>query len=112
MDRLRAETWRDMRHAFQAPGKSLLVRADVPEQAVADHLLARTREAQAELARFLTGYGLGVPSRPRMVAEEGRPATVIKEAVGRLRPDLALMGTGQHGILRRVFPRKPLEFRR
>lgn len=89
-------------HAFYAPGKGLLVRADVPEQAVTDHLLARTREAETELARFLAGIGLDVLSRPRMMAEEGRPATVIKEAVGRLRPDLVLMGTGQHGMLRRV----------
>jgi hypothetical protein len=29
-----------------------------------------------------------------MMAEEGEPATVIKEAVARLRPDLVLMGTG------------------
>jgi nucleotide-binding universal stress UspA family protein len=28
---------------------------------------------------------------------------VIKGAVGRPRPDLLLMGTGQHGVLRRVF---------
>ncbi|GAA0596196.1 universal stress protein [Craurococcus roseus] len=89
-------------HGFQAPEKGLMVRADLSRQAVADHLSARTREAEAELARFLAGIGLDIPSQPRMVAEEGRPATVIKQAVGRLRPDLVLMGKGRHGILRRV----------
>ena len=89
-------------HAFQAPERGLMVRADLG-QAVADYLLARTRKAEAELARFLAGIGLDVRSRPRTMAEEGRPATVVKEAVGRLRPDLVLMGTGHHGILRRVF---------
>ena len=91
-----------VQHAFQAPERGLMKRADLSEQAVADYLSARTREAEAELARFLAGIGLDLPSRPRMMAEEGRPATVIKGAVGRLRPDLVLMGTGQHGILRRV----------
>jgi nucleotide-binding universal stress UspA family protein len=89
-------------HAILAPERGLMVRADLSEQAVADYLSARTRETEAEMARFLAGIGLDIPSRPRMMAEEGRPATVIKEAVGRLRPDLVLMGTGQHGILRRV----------
>jgi nucleotide-binding universal stress UspA family protein len=90
-------------HAFQAPEKGLMVRADLSGQAVADYLSARTREVEAKMACFLAGVGLDVPSRPRMVAEEGGPAKVIKEAVGRLRPDLVLMGKGQHGVLRRVF---------
>jgi nucleotide-binding universal stress UspA family protein len=88
--------------AFHAPGGDASLVRDAAKQGVADYLLARTREAEAELARFLAGIGLD-GSPPRVMAEEGKPATVIKEAVGRLRPDLVLMGTGQHGVLRRVF---------
>jgi nucleotide-binding universal stress UspA family protein len=34
--------------------------------------------------------------------EEGRPATIIKEAADRLRPDLLIMGTAGAGLLRRM----------
>jgi nucleotide-binding universal stress UspA family protein len=54
---------------------------------------------------IVVDFGVHRESAPalRMIVEEGRPATVIKEAVRRLRPDVVLMGTGQRGALSRLF---------
>ena len=89
-------------HAFQALGRGTLVLAGASDEAIADHLLVSAREVRAELARFLSGTGLNGAFAPRMAVEEGRPATVIKEEVSRLRPDLLVMGTGRHGVLRHL----------
>jgi hypothetical protein len=68
-----------------------LVIGGASAHAIAGHVLTRAQEARAALSRFLSGLCLNGASRPRMMAEEGEPATVIKDAVARLRPDLVLM---------------------
>ena len=88
-------------HAFDLPGKRGLFLGDVPAERIECHLSATAREVRADLTRFLAAAGLVPP--PTIIAEEGRPASVIKDEVKRLRPDLLLIGAGRHGALRRAF---------
>jgi nucleotide-binding universal stress UspA family protein len=87
-------------HAFELPGRRSLFLGDAPAERIEHHLSTTEREVRADLSRFLATAGLVPP--PNIVAEEGRPASVIKEEVKRLRPDLLLIGARRHGALRRA----------
>jgi len=87
-------------HAFELPGKRSLFLGDASAERIEHHLSTTEREVHADLSRFLAMAGLVPPAN--IVAEEGRPASVIKEEVKRLRPDLLLMGARRHGALRRA----------
>jgi nucleotide-binding universal stress UspA family protein len=90
-------------HAFALPGKGGLALGDAPQEAIEEHRQVTAEQAEAELARFLAGIGTDLgPAAPRLAVEEGRPATVVKQAVRRLRAELVLAGTGRHGVLHRV----------
>ena len=90
-------------HAFWLPGKVAPILAGASESEMAKRLADTARDARIELERFLGGVGLAGAPTPRMIVEEGKPATVIKEMVRRLRPDVVLMGTGRRGALSRLF---------
>ena len=90
-------------HAFWLPGKVAPILAGASESEMAKRLADTARDARIELERFLGGVGLAGAPTPRMIVEEGKPATVIKEVVRRLRPDVVLMGTGRRGALSRLF---------
>ena len=87
-------------HAFEPPGLGALALADAPPASVAAHEAESAREASAGLARFVSA--LELPRRPEQRVSAGRPATVIKDLVGRLRPDLLVLGTAGAGFLRRA----------
>jgi len=86
--------------AFDLPGKSSLVLGDAPAEQIEHYLSATAREVRADLIRFLAAGGHVPP--PAIVTKEGRPASVIKDEVKRLRPDLLLIGAGRHGALLRA----------
>jgi universal stress protein E len=90
-------------HAFWLPGKVAPLLIGASEAQMAKRLADTARDARIGLGRFLGGVDLAGAPAPRMIVEEGRPATVIKGAVRRLRPEVVLMGTGQRGALSRLF---------
>ena len=63
-------------HAFELlPGRGVMMRADVSDEAIQEHVRETAAERRAELEDFLRGIDLGVGSRlPRLVLEEGPPA--------------------------------------
>jgi nucleotide-binding universal stress UspA family protein len=87
-------------HAFEPPGLGALALADAPPATVAAHEAESAREASSGLASFVSA--LGLPRRPEQRVLAGRPATVIKDIVGRVRPDLLVVGTAGAGFLRRA----------
>jgi len=87
-------------HAFQPPGLGALALADAPPATVAAHEAESAREASSGLASFVSA--LGLPRRPDQRVLAGRPATVIKDIVGRVRPNLLVVGTAGAGFLRRA----------
>lgn len=87
-------------HAFEPPGLGALAFADAPPATVAAHEAESAREASSGLAGFVSA--LGLPRRPEQRVLAGRPATVIKDIVGRARPDLLVAGTAGAGFLRRA----------
>lgn len=87
-------------HAFEPPGMGAMALADMPGPAIAALAAEAAREARAALAGFLAGLDLGGP--PQLLVEQGRPATVVKDAAARLRPDLLVIGTAGAGGLRRA----------
>jgi nucleotide-binding universal stress UspA family protein len=86
-------------HAFWQPGKVAPILAGTSEEEMADRRESLALDAQADLHRFLGAVGLPSAPPPRAIVREGAPEMVIREEVGRLRPDLVLMGTGQRGAL-------------
>ena len=86
-------------HAFWQPGKVAPILAGTSEEDMADRRESLAMDAQADLHRFLGAVGLPSAPPPRAIVREGAPEMVIREEVGRLRPDLVLMGTGQRGKL-------------
>lgn len=87
-------------HAFEPYGPGALALADAPPATIAAHEAAAARAAAAALADFVAGLGLPGPADQRIAM--GRPATVVKEFVARLRPDLLVVGTAGAGLLRRA----------
>lgn len=87
-------------HAFEPPGMGAMALADMPGPAIAALAADAAREARAALADFLAGLDLGGP--PQLLVEQGRPATVVKDAAARLRPDLLVIGTAGAGALQRA----------
>ncbi|MCB4822424.1 universal stress protein [Roseicella aerolata] len=87
-------------HAFEPPGMGAVALANLPEAEVRAHAQDAAREARGALDRFAAGLGLDRP--PLRLVEEGRAATVVKEAAARLRPDLLVIGTAGAGGLRRA----------
>ncbi len=88
-------------HVFSTPGTAAMALADVPAAALASHTAQAAREAHAALARFAATLGLAHP--PQLLVAPGRPATIVKDFVDRLRPDLLVLGTeGAVGLKRAV----------
>ena len=87
-------------HAFEPPWLGALALADARPAAVAAHEAESAREASSALASFVSA--LGLPGRPEQRVLAGPPATVIKEFVGTMRPDLLVVGTAGAGFLRRA----------
>ncbi|MBU8545616.1 MULTISPECIES: universal stress protein [Roseomonadaceae] len=87
-------------HVFETPGSAAMALADLPAAAVAAHHAQAAREAQAALARFAAPIGL--TPQPQFLVASGRPATVVKDLVARLRPDLLVLGTEGAGGLKRA----------
>lgn len=87
-------------HVFDPPGRGALALADAPPAVIAAHEAEAAREAAAGLADFVAALDLPRPAQQRVAA--GRPASVIREAVARLRPDLLVLGTAGAGFLRRA----------
>jgi nucleotide-binding universal stress UspA family protein len=87
-------------HAYEPAGMGTITRAGLSDTEVRALLAEAAREARAVLDGFVAE--LDFLRLPQRLAEEGRPATVIKEAAERLRPDLLVMGTAGAGLLRRM----------
>lgn len=85
-------------HAFLAPGRSTMVIADAPADAIAEHVAATAAEVRRDLVPMLDGLGL----KARLVVEEGAPADALKDAVARLAPDLVVLGTRGAGVIGRL----------
>lgn len=85
-------------HAFLAPGRSTMVIADAPADAIAEHVAATAAEVRRDLVPMLDGLGL----EARLVVEEGAPADALKDAVARLAPDLVVLGTRGAGVIGRL----------
>ena len=91
-------------HAFELlPGRGVMMRADVSDEAIQEHVRETAAERRAELEDFLRGIDLGVGSRPpRLVLEEGPPAPALRQIVARLSPDLVVVGTRGRGAVGRL----------
>lgn len=91
-------------HAFEpVPGRGSLMLADASHEAIQDHMRQATAERRAELTDFLRQQDLVAGSAlPRMVLEEGPPASALRRAVAQLLPDLVVLGTRGHGALGRL----------
>jgi universal stress protein E len=87
-------------HAYEPEGMGAITRAGLSDTEVGALLAAAARRARAALDGFVGG--LDFLHLPQRLVEEGRPATIIKEAAERLRPDLLVMGTAGAGLLRRM----------
>jgi nucleotide-binding universal stress UspA family protein len=91
-------------HSFEpVPGRGSLMLADASHEAIQDHMRQATAERRAELTDFLRQQDLVAGSAlPRMVLEEGPPASALRRAVAQLLPDLVVLGTRGHGALGRL----------
>ena len=91
-------------HAFELlPGRGVMMRADVSDEAIQEHVQKTADERRTELEDFLRGIDFGVGSRlPRLVLEEGPPAPALRQIVARLSPDLVVVGTRGRGALGRL----------
>ena len=91
-------------HSFEpVPGRGSLMLADASHEAIQDHVRQATAERRAELTQFFREQDLGAGSAlPRMVLEEGPPASALRRAVAQLLPDLVVLGTRGHGALGRL----------
>ncbi len=85
-------------HAFHPLAKGQMFVAGLEKETIDEHVAEERERASKELIEFLgangvDGYG------PSLVVEEGSPFEVIKSAVGRLRPELLIVGThGRAGL--------------
>jgi nucleotide-binding universal stress UspA family protein len=85
-------------HAFHPLAKGKMFVAGVGKETIDEHVAEEQVRATRELIDFLgangvDGYG------PSLVVEEGSPFEVIRSAVGRLRPELLVVGThGRTGL--------------
>jgi nucleotide-binding universal stress UspA family protein len=87
-------------HAYEPEGMGAITRAGLSDAEVRALLAEAARRARGALDGFVAG--LDFLHLPQRLVEEGRPATIIKEAADRLRPDLLVMGTAGAGLLRRM----------
>jgi len=91
-------------HSFEpVPGRGSMMLADLSQEAIQDHVRQATAERRAELTQFLRKQDLGAGSAfPRIVLEEGPPATALRRVVAQLLPDLVVVGTRGQGALGRL----------
>lgn len=90
-------------HAFQQPGRDSMIQANLSAEAIAGHVAATAAQARIEVGKHLRDLDLDLGSQPpQIVLEEGAPAEALLQAVGRLAPDLVVIGTRGHGAIGRL----------
>jgi nucleotide-binding universal stress UspA family protein len=86
-------------HAFVALAKGKLSLAGYDQNRIDSYVASERRQANEELAAFLSANNLGTQWPFRL--EEGTPMEVISRAVSDMRPDLLVMGThGRSAVLK------------
>jgi universal stress protein E len=85
-------------HAFHPMAKGKMFVAGLGKETIDEHVADEQMRATKELIAFLEANGVDGYG-PSLVVEEGSPFEVIKSAVGRLRPELLIVGThGRTGL--------------
>jgi universal stress protein E len=89
-------------HAFHPLAKGQMFVAGLGKETIDEHVAEERVRATKELTEFLRANGVDGSGSP-LVVEEGSPFEVIKSAVGRLRPELLIVGThGRTGLAKAV----------
>jgi nucleotide-binding universal stress UspA family protein len=89
-------------HAFHPIAKGQMFVAGLAKEAMDEHVAEERVRATNEVIEFLRANGVDGYATSLLV-EEGSPFEVIKSAVGRVRPDLLLVGThGRTGLAKAV----------
>jgi universal stress protein E len=89
-------------HAFHPLAKGQMFVAGLGKETIDEHVAEERVRATKELTEFLGANGVDGSGSP-LVVEEGSPFEVIKSAVGRLRPELLIVGThGRTGLAKAV----------